>query len=114
MIREDRSSILDMELDFGSGLVIIVPYLGFQGLAADPDDPLVLNAIRDHIYSLIESTIRLNQLPNDDPDKATDPAQEGFFWRGSGGQAELVSLPLIVTVTWDGTRYQYIFRVPNR
>ncbi len=117
MIREDRSTTLDMELDFGSGFVITVPYSGFQG--AQPGDPggqLVLDGIRDHIYSKFEEEdppIRVNQLPNDDPDKTTDPATEGMFWRGSGGQKVLVSWPLIVTVKWNGERYGYGFRVPR-
>jgi hypothetical protein len=114
MIREDRSTTLDMELDFGSGLVVTVPYSGFQGAQpGDPGNQLVLDAIRDFIYGEIEDTIRLNQLPQGDPDKTTDPATEAMFWRGSGGQAELVSRPLIVAVAWDGERYQYSFSVPR-
>ena len=110
MIREDRSSALSMELDFGSGEVITVLYLGFQGLAAEPDDPLVLDGIRDHIYSLRDKRQKKNSLPHDDPARAADPATEGYFWDGGGGNPDIVARQLIVTVTWDGERYQYGFR----
>ena len=114
MIREDRSTTLDMELDFGSGLVVTVPYSGFQGVA--PDDPgnqLVLDDLRAHIYSVIDERVKKNTLPKNEPARDTDPAEEGLFWDGGGGNPDIVSRPLIVTVSWDGERYQYGFRVPR-
>ncbi len=115
MIREDRSTTLDMELVFGSGLVVTVPYSGFLGVSpGDPGSQLVLDGIRDHIYSQIDERQKKNSLPLDDPDRAIDPAQEGYFWDGGGGNPDIVSRPLIVTVTWDGERYQYSFRRPRQ
>ena len=114
MIRADRSTTLDMELDFGSGLVVTVPYSGFQGVV--PDDPgnqLVLDGIRDYIYTQIDSRQKKNSLPQSDPARSTDPATEGYFWDGGGGNPDIVSRPLIVTVAWDGERYQYGFRAPG-
>ncbi len=114
MIREDRSNTLDMELDFGSGLVVTVPYSGFQGVSpGDPGSQLVLDGIRDYIYSQIDSRQKKNRLPQDDPARSADPATEGYFWDGGGGNPDIVSCPLIVTVRWDGERYQYSFRVPQ-
>ena len=58
MIREDRSTKLDLELDFGSGIVVTVPYSGFLGVSpGDPGNQLVLDAIRDFIHGEIESTV---------------------------------------------------------
>ncbi len=114
MIREDRSTALDMDLDFGSGLIAAVPYSGFLGVApGDPGNQLVLDGLREHIYSQIDSRQKKNSLPMDDPDRSADPATEGHFWDGGGGNPDIVSRPLIVSVAWDGERYQYGFRIPN-
>ncbi len=110
MIREDRSSTTDLELVFPDR-IITVPYAGFQGLATEPDDPLVLDAIRDWIHSQLDHRVKKNSLPQDDPDRATDPATESTFWEGGGGNPDIVYRPYIATVTWGGERYQYSFRV---
>ncbi len=114
MIREDRSTSLDMELDFGSGLVVEAPYSGFLGVTpGDPGSQLVLDAIRNFIYTQIDKRQKKNSLELDDPDRATDPATEGRFWDGGGGNPDIVFRPFIITVTWDGFLYQYSFRVSN-
>lgn len=111
MIRADRSNTTDLELEFPSG-TISVPYSTIAGVITDPASPEMLAAVRDWIYSQLDSEIRLNQLPQNDPDRSTDPATESMFWRGNGGQRALVSRPYIVSVTWDGERFQYSFRLP--
>ncbi len=70
----------------------------------------MLDGIRDHIYSLRDKRQKKNSLPHDDPARAADPATEGYFWDGGGGNPDIVARQLIVTVTWDGERYQYGFR----
>ncbi len=114
MIRENHSTTLDMDLDFGSGLVVTVPYSGFLGVSpGDPGNQLVLDGIRDFIYTKIDKRQKKNSLASDDPARATDPDWEGYFWEGGGGNPDIVSRPLIVRVMWNGTFYQYGFRVPS-
>lgn len=49
---------------------------------------------------------KVRDLPDDDPDKTTDPAMgEQMFWEGRGGNRELVSRSVIVTVVWNGEVY---------
>lgn len=50
---------------------------------------------------------RLRDLPDDDPDKTTDPARgEKLFWEGQNANRELVGRSVIVeSITWDGGRY---------
>ena len=79
----------------------------------DPGSRLVLDGSRDHISSQIASRQKKNSLPRDDPARSTDPATEGYFWDGGGGNPDIVCRQLIVTVAWDGEWYQYSFRVPG-
>ena len=55
---------------------------------------------------------RVRDLPDDDPDKSTDPARgEKLFWEGQDANRELVSRSVIVeSVVWDGTRYHPALR----
>lgn len=113
MIREDLSTATDMELVFPRQTVT-VPYSTFMGAQPDMDNPVVAqqvaDSVRDWIYTQTDEVIRLNQLSQDDPDRQTDPAHSHAFWRGSGGQAEIVYRALIISVAWDGERFQYSFR----
>ncbi len=43
-----------------------------------------------------EVRVRLNSLPDDDPDKTIDPARPDLFWDGQF----LVSRPVLVLFTW--------------
>ena len=119
MIRADLSSDTDLKLVFPGG-TLEAPYSTFMGLQPDMADPVVAqqvaDSVRDWIYSEREArdwdtTIKLKRLSNDDPAKTTDPAEEGSFWRGSGGQTVLVAREFIINVRWDGERFQYGFRV---
>ena len=116
MIRADRSTTTTLELEFPSG-TLTVPYSTFMGQQPDMSDPVVAqqvaDAVRDWIYTQRDETIKVNRLPTDDPAKTTDPATEGSFWRGSGGQKVLVTRELIIFVAWDGERFQYGLRLPR-
>jgi hypothetical protein len=113
MIRRDLSTTTDMVLEFPSG-TLTVPYSGFMGLQPDMSDPVqaaqVEAAIQAWIYSQLDERERRNRLPQDDPARDTDPAQEGYFWDGQ----DIVTRPYIIGVRWDGERFQYSVRYPQR
>ena len=110
MIREDRSNTTDLLLVF-PGITITVPYSTFAGIApGDPGNQLILDGIRDWIYTQLDTRKKKSTLPLGDPDRATDPALEGYFWDGQGGNPDIVIRPFIAIVIWDGGRYQYSFR----
>ena len=51
---------------------------------------------------------KLNTLPNDDPDRSTDPGLPWLFWDGPGqpGNTDLVGRSdVIESVIWDGSQY---------
>ena len=50
---------------------------------------------------------KLNTLPNDDPDKTTDPNTSTLFWDGPGapGQTDLVGRSVEITIEWTGREY---------
>ena len=74
----------------------------------DTKDRMAL-ALKQILQMQFEIRIKVRNLPSDDPDKNTDPAQPDIFWEGHGGNKDLVVRSLIVDeVTWDGKRY-----VPN-
>ncbi len=54
----------------------------------------------------------VRDLPDDDPDKTTDPALgERLFWEGHGAKRELVSRSTIVeSCVWDGERFVFTMR----
>ncbi len=51
----------------------------------------------------------IQSLPNDDPDRFTDPARASLFWR----DGNLCSHVVEVTVTWDGVEYNLSWRSVN-
>ncbi len=111
MIREDRSNATDLELVFPDG-TIASTYLAILGVPPpDPGAQVVLDAIRDFIYTQLDSRQKKNSLPLDDPARSTDPATEGYFWDGGGGNPDIVTRPYIIVVSWDGERYQYMIRI---
>jgi hypothetical protein len=113
MIRRDSSTDTQLDLEFPSG-TISVPYTTILGVPPpDPGAQEVLDGIRDWLYSQLGTRTRLNQLPQGDPDRTADPGREGLFWDETVNPTELVSRPYIITVTWDGTKYQYSFRAAS-
>ncbi len=120
MIHADLSTTIGMKLVFPEG-TLEVPYSTFMGAQPDMTNPAVAqtvaDAVRDWIYMEREDrgwdfVIRVNQLSANDPDKTTNPASEGLFWRGTGGLKELVGRTYIVKVIWSGVKFEYSFRTP--
>ncbi len=66
-------------------------------------------AIRTLLQEQLTTRVKVRDLPNNDPDKTTDPVAvhgEAMFWEGAGGNKDLVSRAVIVEdVVWDGERY---------
>ena len=54
-----------------------------------------------------EFRVRINDLPDDDPDKTTDPARADLFYDGQF----LVSRPILVLFTWIEAESRYEIRV---
>lgn len=110
MIRADLSDNVSMKLVFPDR-TLEVPYSTFMGMIPDMTDPVVAqgvaDGVRDWIYTQIDEETKLNKLPQDDPDRQTDPGTRNEFWRGNGGQKVLVARPYKITVKWDGERFQY-------
>ena len=69
------------------------------------------------LQDILDKRQKLNTLPNDDPDRSTDPAKPFLFWDGPGqpGNTDLVSRSVLVkNVIWDGTNYAVTLeRVPR-
>ncbi len=67
----------------------------------------IAQAIQALLQEQLTVRQRVGDLPDDDPDKAGDPARgEKLFWEGQGANRELVSRTVIVeSVVWDGTVY---------
>ena len=77
-------------------------------IAPGSKDKMAL-AIRALLQEQLTTRTKVRDLPDDDPDRDTDPASfmgERMFWEGQGGNRELVSRSVIVEdVRWDGERY---------
>lgn len=78
----------------------------------DADKAKVATVLKAAVQEDLTVRQRVRDLPDDDPDKTTDPALgERMFWEGRGINRELVSRSTIVEdVTWDGERYFFIVR----
>ncbi len=67
------------------------------------------------LKNLVQEDLTFRQLvrdlPDDDPDKTTDPGREGFRWEGRGAKRDLVSRStIVVSCVWDGESYAFHFR----
>ncbi len=79
----------------------------------DADKTKVAAVLKEILQADLEFTQRVIDLPDDDPDKAADPAKgERMFWRGGGGPNRLlVSRSTVVeSCVWDGERYVFTLR----
>lgn len=77
---------------------------GFVG----PDDQAKADAVALFVQeNYLDVRQRLNTLPNDDPDRTTDPGREDLFWDGPGapGTTDLVSRSVEITIEWTGSDY---------
>lgn len=61
----------------------------------------VAAAMQAELQSALDVRQRIFDLPNDDPDKTTDPKRPDLFWDG----ADLVGRAETVTVAWDGVQF---------
>ncbi len=78
----------------------------------DADKTKVALVLKELLQEDLTFRQLVRDLPNDDPDKTTDPALgERLFWEGQGAKRELVSRSTIVeSVVWDGERYVFTMR----
>ena len=76
--------------------------VGFIG----PDDQAKADSMAVFIQEeFLDTRQKLNTIPNDDPDRTTDPARADLFWDGPGspGQTDLVGRSVEITITWTGS-----------
>jgi len=74
-----------------------------------PDSQEKADAIAEFIQeNWFDNRERLNSIPNDAPERNTDPARPDYFWDGDGNPAstDLVSRSILFSVKWDGINYQ--------
>lgn len=83
-------------------------------------DPTKIAAtLQDLIQADFETVQKVKDLPDDEPCKNTDPADLGYgeccFWRGQGGNKELVGRSQIISVSYDSDNSLYVVkkRRPN-
>ncbi len=75
----------------------------------DTDKTKVALVLKELLQEDLTLRQRVRDLPDDDPDKTTDPELgEKFFWEGNGINQELVSRSTIVIGgDWDGEKYNF-------
>ena len=80
----------------------------------DADKTKVALVLKELVQEDLTTRTLLRDLPDDEPNKTTDPAPEfgeRMFWEGHGRNKELVSRSTIVEdCVWDGTRYIFAMR----
>ncbi len=59
-----------------------------------------IDRLQTLVQELVEFRVRVNQLPVDDPDRATDPGRESAFWEGTGGNKEAVYRGVVIEAVW--------------
>ena len=105
------SNANEVRLNFsGDGLRADILYdLLNNPVFQDPtnDKTKIALVLQDFINADLQTRIRTRDLPDEDPDKDTDPARgEKLFWEGNGINRELVSQSTICSlVVWDGEKY---------
>jgi hypothetical protein len=79
-------------------------------------------ALRSNFQAFLDTRLELTSFPAEDPDKASDPDCENFFWGDQQGDKAdamnatyLIARPCIVEdVEWIGTEYFFVVRGANR
>ena len=83
-------------------------------LLQDPanDKTKIAAVIKELMQADLEVRVRVRDLVDEDPDKASDPGRGDLFWEGQGVNRELVSRTAIVDrVIWDETEQLYVIRL---
>lgn len=70
-------------------------------VSGQPTPAKIAAALTEALQAHIDVVEKRSSLPDDEPTKSVDPAQENIFWRGG----DIVSRSDIVTVTHDGSEY---------
>lgn len=108
-----KNSDVSYELELGraSGPIIIDLLLA----AVDPTNPSEMEKLRIAVQSLVEETVKVRNLPDDDPAKDTDPGLPNYFWRGQGGNRDLVSRSIDVHLRHNpnGQEFDFGFSEPG-
>ena len=82
---------------------------------ADADKARVALALKELLQEDLTFRQRTRDLPDDDPDKTTDPGRENLFWEGNGAKKELVSRSTIIQrFEWDGQGWAHELRNARR
>lgn len=78
----------------------------------DADKTKVALVLKELLQEDLTFRQLVRDLPDDDPDKTTDPALgERLFWEGNGANRELVSRSTIVErFEWNGVAWDYELR----
>ncbi len=87
------------------------------------NDPAFQNADKTKVALVLKELLqedltfrqRVRDLPDDDPDKTTDPNRENLHWEGHGINRELVSRStIVVRFEWDGQGWAHELRNARR
>lgn len=90
-----------VEIDRGGGTDILRFNFADFPSSAGTNEQRAQHVI-DHAQSWLDKVIKLKDLPADDPDKTPGTDTPWKFWRGTGGNAEIVYRSVIIKdVTWD-------------
>jgi hypothetical protein len=116
MIRRDDSTTTDMAITLEGGGVVRLNYT--VGIQFPPGSQGAIDFITAMLFQDPSNMTRIaiKDLPNDDPDRDTDPGagltDPAMFWSDPRGRPndELVSVSSYYTVTWDGEKYQFSAR----
>ncbi len=73
---------------------------------SDPTPERIAMVMQTLLQLEIDSRIRRNQLPNDEPTKSVDPDQENIFWDGT----DIVTRSDIITVSHVNGKYRATIR----
>ena len=72
---------------------------------------VIADKIKAVLQADLEVVQKVRDLPDDDPDKTTDPVAthgEAMFWRGTGGNKDLVGRQAVIdSVVWEDPPGQY-------
>ncbi len=112
MISHDDSTDTDLDLTFEGGRITQLNYLaGVQFPPGSPDAIAFIEELLNSDPSNMRRT-KIRHLPNDDPDKDTDPARPDLRWSDPRGRPndELIGQSTEYLVRFSAGKYQYSSR----